>query len=242
MKRLLLECGGKAPAIVFEDCGDVGALAKSLAAKAFWNQGQVCTASSRLLLQKSIKPAVLDALLHAIADVVPGDPLDPATRFGALVSAAHRDKVMNYVADGIREGATLISRASNARPNSSGYFVGPVVFDKVDPDHRIAQEEIFGPVLSVLEFNDEEEALRLANSTIYGLSARVWTRDASRAHRMANGIEAGWTVIESSDDPGGEPAVGSVPTGGHRQSGFGVEGGLDGLAAYCRSTTVQHFL
>lgn len=242
MKRLLLECGGKAPNIVFNDAPDLGAVADGIIARAFWNQGQVCTASSRLLVQQDIRPELLRLVIERASALHPGDPLKQATTFGALVSAGHRDKVLGYVGSGEREGARAIYRASAPDPLPGGFYVAPVIFDEVSPAHRIAQEEIFGPVLSVLSFRDEEEAARLANSTIYGLSAILWTRDLGRAHRVSQSIDAGWIVVNATASPTGGPGPGMLSIGGHKQSGIGVEGGVEGLKAYTRESAIQLFV
>lgn len=242
MKRLMLECGGKAPNIVFGDAPDLAAVAEGIVARAFWNQGQVCTASSRLLVQEDIKDELLGLVIERAAVLNPGDPLKEPTTFGALVSTGHRDKVLGYVASGEREGARAIYRPSTSDPLPGGFYVAPVIFDEVSLGHRIAQEEIFGPVLSVLTFRDDEEAVRIANSTIYGLSAILWTKDLGRAHRVSQSIDAGWIVVNATASPAGGPGPGILSIGGHKQSGIGVEGGVDGLKAYTRESAIQFFV
>lgn len=238
LKPLLLECGGKAPNIVFEDCPDLDAVAKHVVARAFWNQGQVCTASSRLLIQKSIKATFLPILIEKIAALRIGDPLDSETDFGAVVSGAHRQKVVDFISLGRAEGANLVFQSNAAFPFEEGYYVAPTVFDGVTSKQRLAQDEIFGPVLSVLTFKDEDEAISIANGTIYGLSAILWTTDIGRAHRLTQAIKAGWIIVNATANPAnGADSV--IPTGGHKQSGFGVEGGIDGLRGYTNQTTVQ---
>jgi acyl-CoA reductase-like NAD-dependent aldehyde dehydrogenase len=242
MKRLLLECGGKAPNIVFADAPDLAAVADGIIARAFWNQGQVCTASSRLLVEENIRDELLKMVIERASVLHPGDPLKEQTTFGALVSTGHREKVLGYIASGEREGARAIYQAGTPGPFPGGFYVAPVIFDEVSPVHRIAQEEIFGPVLSVLAFRDDEEAARLANSTIYGLSAILWTRDLGRAHRLSQSIDAGWIVINATASPTGGPGPGILSIGGHRQSGIGVEGGVEGLKAYTRESAIQIFV
>jgi acyl-CoA reductase-like NAD-dependent aldehyde dehydrogenase len=241
MKRLLLECGGKAPNIVFDDCPDPDLAADAVLRRAFWNQGEVCSAGSRLLIHERFKDEFLPLIVRKAAALGVGDPLDPATRFGALVTRAHRDKVFAYIESGEREGAHIAYRSHAAAPFEGGFYVPPVIFDQVTPVQRIAQEEIFGPVLSVITFRDEREAIRIANSTIYGLSATVWTQDLGRAHRMTQGIKAGLIVVNATASPagGGEE---TLSIGGHKQSGIGTEGGLDGLEAYMSRTAVQLFV
>jgi acyl-CoA reductase-like NAD-dependent aldehyde dehydrogenase len=242
MKRLILECGGKAPSIVFDDCPDIDAVAERVVARAFWNQGQVCTASSRLLIQESIKDAVLRQVIEKAAALKPGDPLNPHTRFGALVSREHKQKVQGYVDGGAKHGAQNVYQSASPPPFEDGFYVPPTIFDRVSPGQPLAQEEIFGPVLSVIAFRDEAEAIQIANNTIYGLSAIVWTKDMGRAHRVAQGIKAGWIVINATGEPAGGLSVGVKTSGGHKESGLGVEGGIGGLLAYTSHTAVQYFV
>lgn len=242
MKRLILECGGKAPSIVFDDCPSIEAVADRIVARAFWNQGQVCTASSRLLIHESIKDEVLRRVVEKTAALSPGDPLKLETRFGALVNREHKQKVQGYVDSGEKDGAQIVYQSVVPAPFDGGFYVPPTIFDRVSPTQKIAQEEIFGPVLSVITFRDEAEAIRIANNTIYGLSAIVWTKDMGRAHRVAQGIKAGWIVVNATGEPTGGLSVGVKSSGGHRESGLGVEGGIDGLKAYTSHTAVQYFV
>jgi acyl-CoA reductase-like NAD-dependent aldehyde dehydrogenase len=237
MKRLVLECGGKAPNIVFEDSPDLGAVADAVVARAFYNQGQVCSASSRLLVQENIKDALMSILLRKVNSLQPGDPLRRDTTYGALVSHAHLDKVRLYIESGEREGAQVCYRSLALGPYPGGFYLGPVIFDRVSPQQRIAQEEIFGPVLSVISFRDEADAVRIANSTIYGLSAILWTKDMARAHRVTHGLRAGWVVVNATAAPA--PAEGAISVGGLKQSGIGTEGGLEGLEEYTSKAAVQ---
>ena len=163
MKRLILECGGKAANIVFDDAPDLQSVADAVVMRAFWNQGQVCTASSRLLIQEGIREELLPLVADRVAALTPGDPLKPETKFAALVSRDHAGKVLSYVNSGLKEGATMIHRGASQVPFEGGFYVPPVIFDRVLGHHRIAQEEIFGPVLSVMSFRDEEEAVEIAN-------------------------------------------------------------------------------
>lgn len=242
MKRLILECGGKAPNIVFEDCPPLPAVAESVVARAFWNQGAVCSASSRLLVQESIKEDLLKQVALKAAELTPGDPLKSETTFGALVSNAHKQKVLGYIAGGQREGARMLQQSDCTPPFAGGFYVPPTIFDQVGMHHRLAQEEIFGPVLSVLSFRDEEEAIRIANSTIYGLTAIAWTKDLGRAHRLTHNIRVGSIIVNTTDRPGTGPGEGVVSSGGHKESGIGVEGGLEGLESYMSQTAVQFFV
>jgi len=242
MKRLLLECGGKAPSIVFDDCPTLEEAADAIVSRVFWNQGEVCSASSRLLVHESVKPELMKLVIQKADALRPGDPLIHGTAFGALVSGAHMKKVLGYVDAGIRDGATLIHQTTYKAPFADGFYVPPTIFADVAPNHRIAQEEIFGPVLSVISFQDEAEAVRIANGTVYGLSAILWTKDLGRAHRLALNLCAGSIVINATAKPEGGPAEGVIPSGGLKQSGFGVEGGLEGLVAYSSPSAVQIFV
>jgi acyl-CoA reductase-like NAD-dependent aldehyde dehydrogenase len=241
MKRLVLECGGKAPNIVFEDAPNLEGVADAVLGRAFMNQGEVCTASSRLLVHQSIKPEFMAIVAKKAAAFHPGDPLDPATRFGALVSRGHRDNVQGYIDGALKDGTKIAYQSSSPAPFEGGFYVPPIIFDSVSPEQRIAKEEIFGPVLSVITFKDEEEAIRIANDTIYGLSAILWTQNMGRAHRMSQGIKAGWIVVNATDKPLGGPAH-ALSIGGHKQSGIGVEGGIAGLEEYTSSTAVQYYV
>jgi len=242
MKRLLLECGGKAPNIVFDDSPHLEAVAEAVVARAFWNQGQVCTASSRLLIQESIKDELLRIVIEKTSELKPGDPLRPETRFGALVSKSHLQRVNAFIKDAEREGTQIAYRSDSRPPVPGGFYASPVIFDNVRPEQQIAREEVFGPVLSVMGFRDDAEAIQIANDTIYGLSAVVWTKDVSRAHRVTQGIDAGWIVVNASDGQVPGTGGGPISVGGHKQSGIGVEGGVQGLEAYTTQTAVQYFL
>lgn len=242
MKRLILECGGKAPNIVFDDCPDLGAVADHVIRSAFWNQGEVCAASSRLLIQASIKSDLLSRLIERLTELRPSDPLDGNTRFGALVSQAHLDKVSGYLALAQREGGHLAYRGEFKTPVEGGFYFAPCVIDGVTSRQRIAQEEVFGPLLAVLSFNDEAEAVRMANDTVYGLTATVWTENLGRAHRASQAIRAGSITVNATARPQGGVGDSVLTIGGHRQSGLGVEGGLAGLKAYMSSTAVQYFV
>ena len=242
MKRLILECGGKAANIVFDDSPNLEAVADAVVARAFYNQGQVCTASSRLLIQESIKEDFLPILIRKASALVPGDPLRAETKWGAVVSHEHKQKILGYIDSGDQEGARKIYQSDATSPCEGGFYVPSVIFDRVSPGHRISQQEIFGPVLSVISFRDEAEAIRIANSTIYGLSAILWTKDVGRAHRVTHGVKAGWIVVNATHKPAGGPGIGVISVGGHKESGVGLEGGLDGLEEYTSKTAVQIFV
>lgn len=243
MKRLMLECGGKSPYIVFEDCPeDLDFIAANVVATAFRNQGEVCSAGTRLLIQSSLKDRLLPKILEQAAELKPQDPLDSASTFGALINEAHMNKVLTYINSGKQEGAQLVLGGQRVRVDVSGagdqgYYIEPTIFDKVNPQQKIAQEEIFGPVLSVLTFEDEAEAVSLANNSCYGLGAYAATENLGRAQRLAQNLNSGHLAIIGSSTPsGGSVQINAEP---QRQSGFGCEMGLGGLASYTVSTAVH---
>ncbi len=227
MKRVALECGGKSPQIVMADCPDFDAAAQAAAWAVFYDQGQVCTAGSRLLIQQEIKQAFLDKVATVAKELVPGDPLDPGTRFGAIVDETQMNSVLDYIEKGKNEGATLVCGGGQMLDNSGGYYVAPTVFDGVDNQMIIAQEEIFGPVISAIAFESFDDAMRIANDTMYGLAAGVWTSDVNTAHKAARALRAGnvWVNCWNGSDI-------TAPFGGFKQSGFGRDMSLHALDKY----------
>lgn len=236
MKVVLAECGGKSPHIVFADGVDLDAAADTIARSLLVNQGQICSVGSRLLVQRSIETAMLEKIADRFGQISMGDALDPKTTFGPLVSARQCARVMHYIETAEAEGAELVTGGRRTLQNSGGYFVEPTLFRNVRPEARIAQEEIFGPVLSTIAFDDEAEAIRIANGTAYGLMAYVWTASLSTGLRMAKAIHC--SVAINAAAPVGERAgfaASYEPTG---ESGTGVEGGIAGMESYLRRQLV----
>ncbi len=232
MKRVSLECGGKTPNIVLADCPDLDAAATAAAFGIFFNQGEVCNAGSRLLVEDSIKDRFLEKVMAVGSKLRPGDPLDPKTRMGAMVDKVQTDRVLGYIDAGRAEGAKLVMGGAQVLSESGGYYIEPTVFDDVDNSMKIAREEIFGPVLSAITFKDAEEATQIGNDSSYGLAAAIWTRDLSTAHRMARKLRAG-TVWVNCFDHGDI----TVPFGGYKESGFGRDKSLHALEKYTQLKT-----
>jgi acyl-CoA reductase-like NAD-dependent aldehyde dehydrogenase len=230
--RVTLELGGKSPNIVFADA-DLDAAVKGAYNGIFYGKGEVCAAGSRLLVERSAYDELLERLVARTAKLEPGDPLDPKTRMGALVSKSQRQSVLDYVELGVGEGARLACGGHAAEVDGRGYFMEPTILADADNRMRVAQEEIFGPVLVVIPFDDLEEAVTLANASPFGLAAGVWTRDVGKAHRIAARLEAGTVWINQYNwyDPG-------APFGGYKQSGFGRELGEEALLYYTESKSV----
>jgi acyl-CoA reductase-like NAD-dependent aldehyde dehydrogenase len=233
LKRITLELGGKSPNIVLPDA-DIDAAVRGATIGIFYGKGEVCAAGSRLLVDRSIKDELIDKLAARTRKMVPGDPMDPATRFGAIASRKQLETVLRYIDAGRREGATLVAGGERADIGTGrGYFVQPTVFADVRPEMTISREEIFGPVLAAIDFADLDEAISRANDTPYGLAAGVWTRDIKKAHYVARKLQAGtvWVNTYNVYDA-------AAPFGGYKQSGFGRELSGHALEHYTQVKTV----
>ncbi len=233
LKKLTLELGGKSPHIVLADA-DLEQAAKFVMIGIFYNAGEVCTAGSRLFVESSVYEAFMDKLVERSAKMVPGDPSDPKTRLGPLVSAKQLESVQQYVNVGKKEGARLLLGGERSDiPNREGYYFKPTIFGEVQSGMTIAREEIFGPVLAALRFESMDEMVTQANATPYGLAAGVWTRDVKKAHGLARALQAGtvWVNTFGMFDT-------AAPYGGYKASGFGRESGLAALESYTQLKTV----
>jgi 4-guanidinobutyraldehyde dehydrogenase / NAD-dependent aldehyde dehydrogenase len=232
LKRAWTELGGKSANIVCADCPDLDAAVAASIGSIYFNQGESCNAPSRLFVEESIREAFLDKALALLPGYAPGDPLDEATVMGAIVDAAQMKTVLGYIESGKADGARLLAGGGAVRQDSGGLYIAPTLFDGVENGMRIAREEIFGPVLSVLSFTDIDQAVRQANATPYGLAAAVWTSDLSRAIRTARALRAGTVHVNQYDNDDI-----TVPFGGYKQSGNGRDKSLHAFDKYTELKT-----
>jgi acyl-CoA reductase-like NAD-dependent aldehyde dehydrogenase len=233
LKRVELELGGKSPNIVFADA-DLEAAARGAVAGIFYNCGEVCTAGSRLLVEESVHQQFIEQVVARAKKLTPGDPMDAKTRLGPVISEQQLNTVLEYIETGKQEGAKLLLGGERANVgNGKGYYLNPTIFDQVDNQMKIAQEEIFGPVLSAISFANLDDAIAKSNDTIYGLASAIWTRDVKKAHRFARAIKAGtvWVNTYNMFDS-------ASPYGGYKMSGFGREQGMQAFEFYTQTKTV----
>ena len=234
LKRVMLELGGKSPQLVMDDVANLDVVVDQATNAIFWNMGENCSAGSRLIVHRGIRDELVERLVTATAAWVVGDPLDPSTRVGALISRAHLERVLGYVDGARKEGARVAVGGSRVRESSGGHFVEPTVLDRVTNDFKVAREEIFGPVLSVIEFETEAEGVAIANDSPYGLAASLYTNDLNVAHRVARALKAGVVAVNCYSE--GDM---TTPFGGYKQSGFaGHDKSLQAHDQYTQTKTV----
>ena len=228
MKRVQLECGGKSPNIIFADCADLDAAAEASAYAIFGNQGEVCSAGSRLIIQKEIEKDFINKVAKISIKMQPGDPFDPESFAGAIVNNEQLEKINKYVNIGKEEGASVEVGGNITMKDTGGCYFEPTIFTNVNNKMRVAQEEIFGPVLTTLTFSTFEEAISIANDSQYGLAAGVWTKDINKAIKASREIRVGTVYINNYE----EGMDSTIPLGGYKQSGIGRDSGYQALDNY----------
>jgi 4-(gamma-glutamylamino)butanal dehydrogenase len=234
LKEIVLECGGKSPQVITANPPDLDYVADQVLFAGFMNMGENCTCGSRLIVHRSVRDELIDKLVTKTADWPVGDPLDPTTRIGPMIERPHLDKVLGYIEAGRAEGAQVVVGGGRTLESSGGHFVEPTVFDDVSNSMKIAREEIFGPVISTIPFDTEEQAIAIANETSYGLAASLYTTDLDTAFRLARSIKAGTVSVNSYSE--GDI---TTPFGGYKQSGFGGrDKGLEAFDQYTQKKTV----
>ncbi|MBS0373059.1 MAG: aldehyde dehydrogenase [Proteobacteria bacterium] len=232
LKRVALECGGKSPHVVMADA-NLEAAASGIAWGIYYNMGETCHAGSRVIVHESVKDRLIDAIAKVAATITLGHPFDPATQMGALIDRGHLGRVLGYIESGVAEGARLALGGRQVMADTGGNYVEATVLDGVTSSMRVAREEIFGPVLTVSTFRDEAEALRLANDTVYGLAAAVWTLDMNVAHRLSGALRGGTVWVNSYDR-----SSMATPFGGFKQSGFGRDRSPHAIDKYTDFKTI----
>ena len=232
LKRVALECGGKTPQVVFADA-DLEAAAYGIAWGIYYNSGETCHAGSRLLVHESVRESLIDAIRRVTATITLGHPLEPTTQMGALIDQGHMQRVLGYIDSGVADGARVALGGHQALKDTGGFYVEATVLDSVRPEMKVAREEIFGPVLSVITFSDEAQAVRLANDTPYGLAAAVWTSDMNVAHRTSAALRGGTVWVNAFDR-----STMATPFGGFKLSGFGRDRSPHAIDKYCDLKTI----
>ena len=234
LKRIAVECGGKSPQIVFADSPDLDVVAEQVLLAGFASMGENCSCGSRLIVHRSVHDGLMERLVAGTAAWLVGDPLDPETKVGPMIEKTHLERVLSYIDAGRAEGARVVTGGERMLTETGGYFVAPTIFDDVRNSMKIAREEIFGPVISTIPFDTEEEAIALANDTRYGLAASLYTRDLNTAVRVARSIRAGTVSVNTYSE--GDI---STPFGGYKESGFGGrDKGLEAFDQYTEKKTI----
>lgn len=233
IKKVSLELGGKAPCIVFDDA-DIDNAVEACLRGGFFNQGENCTAVTKLMLHEKIYDKFLESYISKISKIKIGDPTEETTEFGTVISKEHYESVLNYIGKGKSEGAKVLIGGNRPKEFDKGYFINPTVLENVDPNATVACEEIFGPVVAVIPFKNEEQALEIANNTHYGLAGGVWTKDINRALRVAKSVKAGYFWVNTY---GG--IIPQTPYGGFKQSGIGKELGSEGIENYLETKCIN---